>query len=179
MRARDQYLQYFGVKPVALTVPTDYCDDTGYRAIQDAGFKVFATQIAAEAHPSIVPVDCYGAKDPNGMYRIPTSEDVCVWDNCTWGDVFDISRISAIPDYCTYHAAWDEVVYNDFGAMLCGLLGELGVTAIGVHPDAFVGIDGKPDQAKLEKLDAIIQWCKTLATITTFEQWYNYTSSQE
>jgi hypothetical protein len=177
LTARDQYLQYFGVKPIALTVPTDYFDETGYRAIQDAGFKVFSTMISNDPHPSIVLVDYAGRKDPNGMYRIPTAEDVCLWENCTWGDVIDISNIMAINGYCQYHAAWDEVVTNDFGAMLCGLLGTQGVAAVSIHPDAFVGMDGKPNQEKLQKLDAIIKWCKTVATITTFEQWYNYTSS--
>jgi hypothetical protein len=179
MKARDEYLQYFGLKPIALTVPTDFFDETGYRAINDAGFKVFATQITSEPHPSTVPVNFSGMRDPNGMYRIPTASDVCTWDGCTWGDIFDISDISAISGYCKYHAAWDEVVSNDLGAMLCGILGELGVAAIGVHPDAFVGIDGKPNQEKLQKLDKIIKWCKTVATLTTFEQWYNYTSSQK
>jgi hypothetical protein len=179
MKARDEYLQYFGLKAVALTVPTDYFDETGYRAINDAGFKVFATHITAEPHPSNIPVDFSGRKDPNGMYRIATASDVCVWDNCTWGDVIDISNIMAITDYCKYHSAWDEVVTNEIGNTMCSLLGEIGVAAIGIHPDAFVGIDGKPNQDKLQKLEKIIKWCKTLATITTYEQWYNYTSSQK
>jgi hypothetical protein len=177
MTARDRYLQYFGVKPVALTVPTDFYDETGYKAIRDSGFKVFGTQINVEPHPSTQPVDFNGRQDPGGMYRIPTAEDVCVWDNCTWGDVFDISQIMSITDYCKYHNAWDEVFYNDFGVTVCGTLGDLGVAAIGIHPDAFIDIDGKPNQAKLQKLDIIIKYCKTIATITTFEQWYNYTSS--
>jgi hypothetical protein len=113
------------------------------------------------------------------MYRIATASDVCIWDNCTWGDVIDISNITAITDYCKYHSAWDEVVTNEIGNTMCSLLGEIGVAAIGIHPDAFVGIDGKPNQDKLQKLEKIIKWCKTLATITTYEQWYNYTSSQK
>ena len=179
MKARDAYLQYFGVVPVALTVPTDFFDETGYRAINDAGFKIFATQITAEPHPSTVTSNFNGQRDPNGMYRIPTATDVCTWDNCTWGDIFEIDNLMSITDYCKYHAAWDEVLYNDFGAMLCTVLGDLGVAAVGVHPDAFVGIDGKPNQAKLQKLDKIIKWCKTFATITTFEQWYNYARKQK
>ncbi|RPJ64172.1 MAG: DUF2334 domain-containing protein, partial [Dehalococcoidia bacterium] len=130
MQARDAYLQYFGVVPVALTVPTDYYDETGYKAIQDAGFKIFATQITADPHPSIILVDYFGQKTPDGMYRIPTATDVCTWDKCTWGDIFDISKLMEIQGYCKYHAAWDNIVYNDFGAMLCGLLGNLGVAAI-------------------------------------------------
>ncbi|MDD5495094.1 MAG: polysaccharide deacetylase family protein, partial [Dehalococcoidia bacterium] len=114
LKARDQYLQYFGVAPVAFTVPTDYYDETGYRAIDDAGFKIFATHSANETNPSNIPVDFSGRKDPNGMYRIPTGSDVCEWDevNQTWGDVIDISKPAGIQDYCRYHNAWTEVIYN-------------------------------------------------------------------
>lgn len=178
-QARDSYLQYFGIEPIALTVPTDYFDETGYRAISDAGFKVFATHITEEPHPSVIPVDFFGRMDPNGMYRIPTASDVCTWENCTWGDIYDISDIMSITGYCKYHAAWDNVAYNDFGSMVCGVLGTLDVAAVSIHPDAFVGIDGKPNQLKLDKLDIIVKWCKTVATLTTFEQWYNYTISQK
>ncbi|MBN1375970.1 MAG: DUF2334 domain-containing protein [Dehalococcoidia bacterium] len=178
-QARDSYLQYFGIEPVALTVPTDYFDETGYRAISDAGFKIFATHITEEPHPSVITVDFFGWQDPNGMYRIPTASDVCTWENCTWGDIYDISDILSITGYCKYHAAWDNVVYNDFGSMVCGVLGTLDVAAVSIHPDAFVGIDGKPNQAKLDKLDIIVKWCKTITTLTTFEQWYNYTTSQK
>ena len=181
VKARDQYLQYFGFAPVALTVPTDYFDENGYRAVQEAGFKVFGTQIESEPHPATrVPVDYFGRPAPNGMYRVPTASDVCTWDNNTgtWGDIFDISKLETINDYCSYHDFWDEATtYNDFGSMLCGTIAQLGVAAIGMHPDAFIDKDGKPDQAKLAKLDEIIKWCKTLATITTYEAWYNYTSA--
>jgi len=43
-----------------------------------------------------------------------------------------------------------------------------------MHPDCFIDKDGKPDMAKLEKVDAIIKWFKSFATIMTFEQWYRY-----
>jgi peptidoglycan/xylan/chitin deacetylase (PgdA/CDA1 family) len=181
VKARDQYLQYFGFAPVALTVPTDYFDETGYRAAQEAGFKIFATQIILEPHPAThVTVDYYGQPDPNGMYRVPTASDVCNWDSATgtWGDIIDISKLETINDYCTYHDFWDEAaIYNDFGSMLCGTMAELGVAAVGIHPQALTDKEGKLDQAKLAKLDKIIKWCKTLATITTYEAWYNYTSA--
>ncbi|MHB8084915.1 MAG: DUF2334 domain-containing protein [Dehalococcoidia bacterium] len=179
-KARDQYLQYFGVAPVALTVPTDYFDETGYRAAQEAGFKIFATQVVLEPHPAThVPVDYYGKPTPNGLYRVPTASDVCNWDssNGTWGDIIDISKLATIDNYCTYHDFWDAVTYNDFGSMLCGTMAELGVAAVGIHPQALTDKDGKPDQAKLARLDRIIKWCKTLGTLTTFEAWYNYTSA--
>ena len=180
-KARDQYLQYFGFAPVALTVPTDYFDETGYRAVQEAGFKVFATHIYSEPHPATrIPVDYSGKPDPKGMYRVPTASDVCTWDNATgtWGDTYDISKLETINDYCKYNGFWSEVTtYNDFGYRLCSTTGELGVAAVSIHPAAFIDKDGKPDQAKLARLGEIIKWCKTMATITTFEAWYNYISS--
>ncbi len=175
--ARAQYLKYFGVAPIALTVPTDFFDEDGYRAVQEAGFKVFAAHIMAEPYPSsTVMVDYFGHKDPNGMYRIPTASDVCAWtDNCSWGDIFDISQQAGIVDYCKYHGAYDEAtVYNDMAVQLCTTLGRLGVAALGIHPEAFIDKKGKPDQVKLDKLDKIIKWCKSFATIMTFEQWYGY-----
>ncbi|MDD5312072.1 MAG: DUF2334 domain-containing protein [Dehalococcoidia bacterium] len=179
VRARDQYLQYYGVSPVALTVPTDFYDETGYRAVDEAGFKIFATQIATDLHPSNVPVDYFGHKDPKGMYRIPTSTDVCEWDPVikNWGDLYDISKIASTKDFCKYYQALSVAVPSDiFGYSLCSLLSELGVAAISIHPDAFIDKDRKPDYAKLQKLDTMLKWVKTFATITTFEQWYNYAS---
>jgi len=180
MMARDQYLKYFGVSPVAFTVPTDFYDEAGYRAVKDAGFKVFSTQSVVESRPSSTyPVDFFGKQDPNGMYRIPTASDVCTWEKCGWGDVFDISRQASVKDYCQYHGDWDETFSNDFSTDLCGVLRELGVAAIGLHPDCFLDRDSNLDKAKLEKLDTIIKWVKTFATITTFEQWYNYTKGKK
>jgi hypothetical protein len=182
VKARDQYLQYFGFAPVAFTVPTDYFDESGYRAVQAAGFKVFGTQVASEPHPATrVPVDYYGKPAANGMYRVPTAEDVCVWDNVTgtFGDIVDISKLETISNYCSYYDAWDEIIDNDLGSMLCGTLAELGVAAVSIHPDSFKDKDGKPDQAKLARLGEIVKWCKTQATITTYEAWYNYTSASK
>ena len=178
MKARDQYLKYFGASPVAFTVPTDYYDEAGYRAVQDAGFEVFSTQSAVESRPSsIYPVDFFGRKDPKGMYRIPTASDVCTWEKCGWGNVFDLSKQAGVKDYCKYYE--NETSPNDFSTDLCGVLGELGVAAIGLHPDCFLDRDSNLDKAKLEKLDTIIKWVKTFATITTFEQWYNYTEGKK
>ncbi|MEI6185641.1 MAG: hypothetical protein WCP43_00390 [Dehalococcoidia bacterium] len=181
IRARAQYFKYYGVMPVAFTVPTDFFDETGYRAVDDAGFGVFSTQINADRHPSSrAPVDYFGIYDPNGMYRIPTASDVCTWgDSCTWGDIFDVSRAASIKGYCQYHNAYDDVYeYNDFTVMLCGTLESLGVVAVGIHPSAFIDKAGKPNMAKLEKLDRILKWCKSFATILTFEQWYRYQTSK-
>jgi hypothetical protein len=182
MKARDQYLHYFGVSPVALTVPTDFFDEDGYKAIDEAGFKIFATQIEIEPHASAgEPVDYQGRPDRNGMYRIPTASDVSTWDavNQTFGDPVDVSNLAATPDFCKYFSALSiSTTYNDLGFQLCSVLGQLGVAAVGIHPTSFLDKDGKPDQAKLQKLDAIVKWVKTFATITTFEQWYNYTTSK-
>jgi hypothetical protein len=181
-KARDQYLKYFGVSPVAFTVPTDYYDETGYRAVQDAGFKVFSTQSFVEPRPSSAyRVDFFGKVVPDGMYRIPTASDVCIWEKCGWGNIFDISKQSSVKDYCKYEGDWYDrgMPYNDFSDVLCGILGELGVAAIGLHPDCFLDRDSNIDRSKLEQLDTIIKWVKTFATITTFEQWYNYTEGKK
>jgi len=179
-RARDQYLQYFGVLPVALTVPTDFYDLTGYKAINSAGYKVFATQRIIEPHPSTKPVDYFGGSDPGGMYRIPTAMDVCQWDadNKMWGDIYDVSSLAGITDPCKieYAGTNKSPPHYEFCKNLCNELNGLGVAAIGIHPSAFTDKDGKPDRDKLQKLDAIIKWVKTFAAITTFEQWYNYTT---
>jgi hypothetical protein len=181
LKARAEYLKYFGCIPESFTVPTDFFDETGYRAVQNAGFKVFSTQINTEPHPSSAyPVNYFGNKDINGMYRLPTASDVCIWDNCTWQSVFDISKQASIQNYCKYHGAWDELLkYNDLAVMLCTGLDELGVAAIGIHPSCFVDEHGKPDIAKLEKLDKIIKWCKSFATIMTFDQWYRYKTERK
>jgi hypothetical protein len=182
-RARGQYLQYFGVLPVALTVPTDFFDATGYKAINAAGYKVFATQIKVETHPSTLPVDYSGRSDPNGMYRIPTAMDVCQWDdvNKTWGEVFDASDLANITDLCQdeYAKIFKVIPYALFCNSLSYELDRLNVAAIGMHPSAFIDKEGKPDREKLQKLDTIIKWVKTFATITTFEQWYNYTAGKK
>ncbi|MHB8085915.1 MAG: DUF2334 domain-containing protein, partial [Dehalococcoidia bacterium] len=181
-KARDEYLHYFGVSPVALTVPTDFFDDDGYNAIDEAGFKIFATQIEIEPHASVnEPVDFQGHTDPNGMYRIPTASDVSKWDavNKKFLDPVDISKLAETPDFCKYFSALSTTTeYNDLGYRLCSTLSQLGVAGVGIHPSAFLDATGKPDQAKLQKLDSIVKWVKTFATITTFEQWYNYTAGK-
>jgi hypothetical protein len=182
MKARDEYLHYFGVSPVALTVPTDFFDENGYKAIDGAGFKIFATQIEIEPHASAdEPVDYQGHPDPDGMYRIPTASDVSKWDavNQKFLDPVDISKLAQTPDFCKYFSALSTTTtYNDLGYRLCSVLSQLGVAGVSIHPTAFLDADGKPDQAKLQKLDAIVKWVKTFATITTFEQWYNYTAGK-
>lgn len=180
-KARDSYSQYFGVNPVALTVPTDSWDKTGYLAVQDAGFKIFSTHITEEPHPSADLVDVQGRKDPQGMYRIPTSSDVCAWDEIklTWTNVIDISKAAGITDYCKYYAAYEDLIENEICTETCSLLNYLGVASITIHPDAFVNADGKVDKAKIEQIQPIITWIKKQATVTTFEQWYNYTSNKK
>jgi len=180
-KARDSYSKYFGLNPVALTVPTDSWNKTGYLAVQDAGFKIFSTHITEEPNPSVDLVDVEGRKDTSGMYRIPTSSDVCEWDETklAWGDVIDISKPAGITDYCKYYAAYEDLVENEICTGTCSLLNYLGVAAITIHPDAFLDADGKADKEKLAQIEPIITWAKQQATITTFEQWYNYTSQRK
>jgi hypothetical protein len=176
IQARCKYLKYFGVNPVSFTVPTDFYDELGYKAIQDAGYKVFSVHNSVEPCPSIQPVDYNCRIDPaKGMYRIPTASDMCIWYNCQWTDVINLDKPMKQKDYCIYIGALSESTeYNDFGIMICSTMSTLGVAAIGLHPDCFVDKYGKPDMAKLEKVDTIIKWIKSFATIMTFEQWYRY-----
>ncbi len=175
-QARCKYLKYFGVYPVSFTVPTDFYDELGYKAVQDAGYKVFSVNTSVEPCPSTVPVDYNCHIDlANGMYRIPTGSDMCNWYNCKWGDVINIDKPMKQKDYCIYVGAYGESQeYNDYAITICNLMTGLGVVALGLHPDCFTNAEGKPDTAKLEKLDTIVKWFKSFATIMTFEQWYRY-----
>jgi hypothetical protein len=176
LQARCKFLKYFGIMPVSFTVPTDYYDELGYKAAQDAGYKVFSVQTVVEPCPSTEPVDYNCHIDlTRGMYRIPTGSDMCNWYNCKWGDVINIDKPMKQKDYCIYIGAFGvSQEYNDYAITICDLMSALGVVALGLHPDCFTNIDGKPDTAKLEKLDAIVKWFKSFATIMTFEQWYRY-----
>ncbi|MBN1376491.1 MAG: DUF2334 domain-containing protein [Dehalococcoidia bacterium] len=182
IRARDDYMKYFGLSPVAITVPTDYFDETGYKAIQDAGFKVFSTQFLIERHPSTRPVDYYGRTNKDGLYRIPTASDVCQWDDGSqrFTNVIDISKISDVEDVCNKYTTDTTLApCRAFSCSICSVLNSIDVTAVGIHPSAFVDENGKPDDERLQKLDAIVKWAKNIGTITTFEQWYNYTSNKQ
>ncbi|MBN1375980.1 MAG: hypothetical protein JXA01_07475, partial [Dehalococcoidia bacterium] len=182
IRARDDYMKYYGLSPVSITVPTDYYNETGYKAIADAGFKVFSTQMLIEPHPSNQPVDYYGRRDMDGLYRIPTGEDVCLWDKAAdrFDEVIDISKMSDMESNCkNYKNVPGLAPHSVFHYSICSVLSILDVAAIGIHPSAFVDQAGKPDGERLQKLDAIVKWAKSMGTITTFEQWYNYTSSKQ
>ena len=177
IQARCKFLKYFGINPISLTVPTDYYDELGYEAVQDAGYKVFSAHYTLEPCASTnKPVDFNCQIDlAKGLYRIPTASDMCVWDNCKWTDVINLDKPMKQKDYCIYIGAFGEALeYNDNGIVICNTMTSLGVAALGIHPDCFVDKDGKPDMAKLERLDAIIKWVKSFATIMTFEQWYRY-----
>jgi hypothetical protein len=176
MQARCKFLKYYGIIPVSFTVPTDYYDSLGYEAIRDAGYKVFSVHRTMEPCPSNVPVDysCHIDLD-KGMYRLPTSSDLCTWYQCRWDTVVNIDKPMAQKDYCVYVDAWGESQeYNDFAIATCTDMNALGVAVVSLHPDCFADKDGNPDMAKLEKVDTIIKWFKSFATIMTFEQWYRY-----
>ena len=176
IQARCKYLKYFGINPVSFTVPTDYYDELGYKAIQDAGYKVFSVHRSVETYPSNTPVDFNGRTDlAKGMYRIPTASDVCAWYNCKWTDVINLDKPMKQQDYCIYIDAFGESQeYNDYGITICSTMTSLGVAAVSLHPECFIDKDGKVDMAKLEKVDTIVKWIKSFATIMTFEQWYRY-----
>jgi hypothetical protein len=115
------------------------------------------------------------------MYRIPTASDVTQWDadSQQWGDIIDISSLASMQDVCKNYKAYSQAgSFSPFGYSLCSVLANIDVAAIGLHPSAFVDKNGKPDHEKIQKINAIVKWVKTFATITTFEQWYNYTSNR-
>jgi len=178
-QARCKYLKYFGVNPVAFTVPTDFYDEAGFKAIREAGYKVISAHIIIEPCRSTEPADFICRSDPNGLFRIPTASDVCDWENCNWGDVHDVSRMAKIADFCKNHEIWADTFTDDLSTNLCLLLNSIGVAAISIHPQAFIDKDGKPNNAKLAKLDSIIKWCKSFTTIMTFEQWYVYKTGRK
>ena len=178
IQAREQYLKYFGVSPVAFTVPTDFYDYTGYKAINAAGFKIFSTLSAIEKHKSLQPVNYYGERDANGMYRLPTAMDVCDWDSTRqqWGDIYDISVVPSLRDYCRNEMNRIDKNPYVFSNSICNELGELDLAVISIHPAGFVNKDAKPDLPKLKKLESVVRWASQTGTIITFEQWYNYIS---
>jgi len=180
LQARCQYLKYYGIIPVAFTVPTDFYDELGYRAVQDAGYKVFAVHKSVEPCPSTVPVDYFCHVDlDTGMYRLPTSYDLCEWYACAWGKIYNLDKPMAQKDYCIYVDAYGESQeYNDFAISVCTDMNSMDVAVMGLHPDCFADKDGNPDTVKLEKADKIIKWFKSFATIMTFEQWYRYRTSK-
>ena len=53
------------------------------------------------------------------------------------------------------------------------------MAAVSIHPDAFTDANGKPDEAKLKKLEEIVKWADNFASVTTFSQWYKYKESQQ
>ncbi len=166
--ARADFLHYFGVAPVAFTVPYDYFNEEGYKAVQDAGFKIFSSQEYIDTNRNaIMPVDFFGHYDKNGMYRLTTVSDVADWDQaqCRWGDI----KILTAPD--------DDLHYSIKWAFDNQ---RLGVAVIGIHPQAFVDMSNRPDPAKLEKLEKIVKYIidhlNTYGEIVTFQSWYKYTA---
>ena len=180
--SKRQLKNYYNEEPMTFTVPYD---EDGYKAVEGAGFKVFATHSTVEPHPSVVLVDFNGKPDINGLYRIPTATDVCTWDAVKkqWGDVYDVSAFRDLkyyPPATEYNIQQDYSslpVYHDFN-LIKRELDKLGVTAVSIHPDAFTDANGKPDEAKLKKLEEIVKWADNFASVTTFNQWYKYKQSQ-
>jgi peptidoglycan/xylan/chitin deacetylase (PgdA/CDA1 family) len=187
LNGKRQIENYYGSDIVTFTVPNDFFDEAGFNAVKDAGFKIFGTQQIVEPHPSIIPIDYNGIPDPNGMDRIPTASDVTMWDTDkqNWGSVFDVSKLSDLKYYTETPGFYfpreipeDLPFYNDLYYEVDFEMDKIGIAVLGIHPDAFIDSNGKPDKTKLEKLDRIIKWAKNFASVTTFDQWYKYTESK-
>jgi hypothetical protein len=109
-----------------------------------------------------------------------------MWDDAKqeWGAVHDVTQFRELkyyPPLTEYPIQQDYSslpFFHDF-TLIKWDLDKLGVAVISIHPDGFVTADGKPDKAKLEKLDKIIKWAKQFTATTTFDQWYKYVSSKE
>ncbi len=152
--ARQQIKDYYGVAPAAFSVPYDFFSEEGFRAIQDAGFKIFTTQKAVEKYPSVEPVGFGGNRHKKGMYRLCTVVDVARWDNekKQWGEILPPAG---------------ELKYSiNWG------LDHIGVAVVNIHPQAFVDKDNNIVPEKIAKLDAIVKWSRQFGKITTFEKWY-------
>ncbi len=158
IRAREEFKEFFGEYPVAFTVPYDYFTEDAYRAIGDAGFKIFSVQKANELYPSTEPVDFSGNPDKKGLYRLCTVSDVTQWDagSNRWGEIFPADRRCPL-----------------FGSIEWGLE-NLEVAVVGIHPQAFCNKDDVPDPLKLEKLEKIVKRVRNLGTIITFDMWYRW-----
>jgi hypothetical protein len=181
---KQQMTNYYGFEPVTLSVPYDYYDETGYKAINDAGFKIFSTHVEYEPYPSAIPVDFNGRPDENGMYRIPRCADVCTWDPQVqdWGKVQNIEEFRDMVYFSpstTYSMQRDYSYlpyYHDFYNMI-GQLDQTGVAVFSIHPDAFITPSGETDWEYIKKLEDIVNWARQMVTITTFDKWYKYQSS--
>jgi hypothetical protein len=113
------------------TFPYDSFNEAGYKAVQDAGFKIASSILYEDQYPSAVyPVDYYGRMALNGMYRIPSTGDVADWDSekCAWGD---ISILTGPGDtlYITMKEGLDAI----------------GLAILRIHPQAFVDDKGRFD----------------------------------
>jgi len=152
-RVRRDMGDYYGQAPIAFTVPYDRYDRAGYDAIRSAGFRILSGQWRSELHPSLRPVDYDGHSDANGLVRLPVIRDVTVWQGGKgWGAVVPVDKL-----------------LQSVRRSLSGL----DVAVLGVHPEAFVQPQSStPDQAKLERLDAILGLLTANLTVTTFAGWY-------
>ncbi len=148
----------------------DYYDETGYREVQAAGFKVFAIQLFNDSHPSNQPVDyfvCRYARPVQDLDRLCCFEFTV---NSKAKGVIDISKLAAVQDACkNYEAFSSNNSYGPFGYSRRYVLSKINLAAIGIHLNGFVDKDGKPDLEKIQKLDPIIKWVKTFTAVTTYE----------
>jgi hypothetical protein len=170
LMTREQYKRYFGEVPVAFTVPYDFFNIDGYRAAQDAGFKVFSAQIATDQFPSATqPVDFYGRPSTNGMYRLYSVSNTAEWDSahCKWGEILPLE------------SAADSLN----SSIMEGIKSVMNVAVVTMHSPSFEDDNGNPDPAKLKILDGVIKYIishrETYGQIITFQSWYEYTSTRK
>ena len=162
----NQIEQYFGVDPIAFTIPHDSFNEEGYKAVQDAGFKIFSAPKAFEFNPTVFPVDYTGQHNEQGMSRLCTVSDVVHWDanKKEWGDILLIGPGSELSQ-----------------AIQWGLT-NLDVAIVGIHPDAFLNKDlfdsSKIDEVIRRLLEFAIHQQKPISTILKSSEalWGEYTS---
>jgi peptidoglycan/xylan/chitin deacetylase (PgdA/CDA1 family) len=154
VKARELFKNYYGVTPIAITVPYNFFDEDGYRAAQDAGFKMFCTSESEDNHPSALPVDYSGNRAENGMIRLCTMDDIAFWNEKQkkWRDLF-------LSD-----SAMEYAIERGFK--------KLGVSVISIHPETFADENGNSKPEKLARLDQMIKLSLKHNKITTFRKWY-------
>lgn len=159
--ATNRLTGFYGVRPVAFLVPYDVFDEPGYRAVRDAGFRIFSSQWQTDRHRGTAPIDFDSRVDEQGLYRLPAVDDAVSWDASrrSWGGFQPMS----------------DLLFS-----MRASLERLGVAVISLHPAAFQQNDGATDPAKLVKLGELLEEARKLGQISTFRNWYcTYPADEE
>ncbi len=154
IKSREEFKEYFGEEPIAITIPFDMFNEAGYKAAQNAGFIIFSSQQMSEPYPSRQPVDYHGNFNKSGMYRLPAVIDVNKWDseNEKWGEML----------------TQEEIMWN----IKYSLNNMNNVAVVSIHPQNFVDEDKKINTTRISALKRIVQEAEKYGEITTFEDWY-------